>query len=317
MITIRHTHEAGTIVEGSTRGDGVYEIARANGFTYRRTVGIFIMGSRDRVARRWQINAAAEALRVAGHEVEVAIDDTPRDRGTVLADQAERLDGRRERLDARAERWEGKAEASRAASDRLTENIPFGQPILVGHHSEKRHRRTLERAQNLMFRSVDEQRAADELGRRAAAVGTNLDHSARPSVTARRIKETESELRVIERNLTGYERRHLDHAGNPYMIENHEPASGEYRAQLEARRALLEERLTFDRAQLAAAVASGAYTLHNAETVHVGDVVRAWSGWRKVLKVNRVTVACESGYSWTDKIKYTDIREVRCEHQAA
>lgn len=41
-------------------------------------------------------------------------------------------------------------------SDRLVEHIPFGQPILVGHHSERAHRRTLERSQNKMFQSLDE-----------------------------------------------------------------------------------------------------------------------------------------------------------------
>ncbi|MGO4423472.1 hypothetical protein AB4Z54_33505, partial [Streptomyces sp. MCAF7] len=41
-IVIRHTHEDGTTVEGSAKGDGVWEALRPLGWTYRRTPGIFI-----------------------------------------------------------------------------------------------------------------------------------------------------------------------------------------------------------------------------------------------------------------------------------
>jgi len=36
-----------------------------------------------------------------------------------------------------------------------TTGIPFGQPILVGHHSEKRHRKAIERMQNQMDKCVE------------------------------------------------------------------------------------------------------------------------------------------------------------------
>jgi len=40
-------------------------------------------------------------------------------------------------------------------SHRITEHIPLGQPILVGHHSEHRHRRDLDRSWNAMGKSVE------------------------------------------------------------------------------------------------------------------------------------------------------------------
>ncbi|CCH02051.1 hypothetical protein FAES_4051 [Fibrella aestuarina BUZ 2] len=55
--------------------------------------------------------------------------------------------------------WAGRAEArsddAYKRSHSLVEGIPLGQPILVGHHSEKRHRRTLEDSWNAMGRSVE------------------------------------------------------------------------------------------------------------------------------------------------------------------
>lgn len=58
--------------------------------------------------------------------------------------------------------WAGSAEKRSDESYKkadLSENatgIPFGQPILVGHHSEGRHRRTLEKADNAMRKSIEE-----------------------------------------------------------------------------------------------------------------------------------------------------------------
>ena len=44
----------------------------------------------------------------------------------------------------------------------------------------------------------------------------------------------------------------------------------------------------------------------------VGAVlVRMVYGWRKVRKVNAVTVSVDSGYSWADKVPFDKVLEVR------
>lgn len=40
-------------------------------------------------------------------------------------------------------------------SHSITDHIPFGQPILVGHHSEAKHRRDLEKSWNAMGKSIE------------------------------------------------------------------------------------------------------------------------------------------------------------------
>ena len=71
---------------------------------------------------------------------------------------------RRERLERKLEKRIEWAEArksaaamefSRADLSEEKSGIPFGQPILVGHHSERRHRRVIERADHAMRRSVE------------------------------------------------------------------------------------------------------------------------------------------------------------------
>ncbi|WP_454199548.1 hypothetical protein [Nocardia sp. Marseille-Q1738] len=39
--------------------------------------------------------------------------------------------------------------------------------------------------------------------------------------------------------------------------------------------------------------------------------IRTRYGWHKVVRVNKTTVSCESGYSWTDKYTFDKVLEVR------
>ncbi|MDF4211170.1 DUF3560 domain-containing protein [Pseudomonas protegens] len=79
---------------------------------------------------------------------------------------------RRDRLISASHAADGRANQAYSASREATAGIVFGQPILVGHHSERRHRRAIERSDNAMRRSVEESDRAVELARRAEAVGT-------------------------------------------------------------------------------------------------------------------------------------------------
>lgn len=83
----------------------------------------------------------------------------------------ERREAKVERRRARAEKLRGQASADVDLSRSLLPD--FGQPILVGHHSEKRHRRMLERSDNLMRRAVQGSREADRLDRLADSTEKN------------------------------------------------------------------------------------------------------------------------------------------------
>lgn len=91
---------------------------------------------------------------------------------------------RRARLEAKMERrtaWAGKASAradSRFARARsIGDGIPFGQPILVGHHSERRSRADAERIHSNMGKGVEESRLAQHHEQRAAGLASQLKHS--------------------------------------------------------------------------------------------------------------------------------------------
>lgn len=92
---------------------------------------------------------------------------------------------RRARLQRGSERAHRESEASHGAATRIWDAIPLGQPILVGHHSERRHRRDLTRADRAMRKSIEADKRAKELAARAAAVGTGGISSDDPEAVAK------------------------------------------------------------------------------------------------------------------------------------
>lgn len=106
-----------------------------------------------------------------------------------------RLEAKRQRLERASENAQKRSDAAFSRSHNLTAGIPFGQPILIGHHSESRHRNTLRKSDNAMRRAVEEGKAAEELARRAAAVGTGGISSDDPDAIAK-LDEKRTELEI-------------------------------------------------------------------------------------------------------------------------
>ena len=71
--------------------------------------------------------------------------------------KAEKLNNYAANAEQRSDESHDKADLSESKT-----GIVFGQPILVGHHSENRHRKTIEKADNAMRKSIEESKKADE-----------------------------------------------------------------------------------------------------------------------------------------------------------
>jgi DNA repair exonuclease SbcCD ATPase subunit len=90
----------------------------------------------------------------------------------------------RERLERRADQLEGwadsnarKAHAAHERAHELAERIPFGQPILVGHHSQRRAERDRDRIHNDMRASIDSHARAVDQEQRAGTIRQQLDRA--------------------------------------------------------------------------------------------------------------------------------------------
>lgn len=65
------------------------------------------------------------------------------------------------------------ADATYKRATQMTDVIPLGQPILVGHHSEGRDRRYRDRIHNMFGKAFELQNKAERLAQRAAAAELN------------------------------------------------------------------------------------------------------------------------------------------------
>ena len=280
MITITHTHADGTMLEGSSKGDGVYELLKGLRDNWRYFPSIRAIGigqSRDKSADSYKINRAAEALRAAGHEVTVTVDET--ERRSFAEAEAERY----ESAEARAERMAGYAANAAARSDaayqrshQIADGIPFGQPILVGHHSERRHRKDLDRIHNLMGKSIAEGKAAEHYEHRAANAETYQASRESVPVTLRRIEKLAAEERQLQRRLDG---------SGLAMHGEDKPASGGYAERLAVRLADIAEQLAYWRGVVASQEAAGVKVWSKADFTK-GDYVHFIGSWYEVLRVN-------------------------------
>jgi len=109
-------------------------------------------------------------------------------------------EARRARLAARAERLAGEAQGQFKRSTEIAHSWPMGQPVLVGHHSEKRHRRDIKRMDDAMRKGVELSKAADEAASRAASVGSAGVSSDDPDAVAK-LKEKLAGLEAAHKRM--------------------------------------------------------------------------------------------------------------------
>ncbi len=112
----------------------------------------------------------------------------------------ERAEERAERFEEYSDKRASDAEGARKAVAAIADNIPLGQPILVGHHSERRARKDAEKIENGMRRAVKMWETSNYWKERAAGAIGNAKYKERPDVRARRIKTIEADLRKVERS---------------------------------------------------------------------------------------------------------------------
>jgi hypothetical protein len=328
-ITITHTRAEGTIVGGTAKGDGSAEILKAAGFRWAPSLRAWIVAqSRDRAAATWKIDRAAEGLRAAGFEVDVAIDETPRAFAEAEADRAERAEERADRLASRADRAGTAAAAAYQAARDEAALIPPGQPILVGHHSERGHRAALKRIDQRMARSIEEDRKATHYERAAEVASRYTERREALGTTLRRIEKLEADERRIQRDMepcptSGRGPTKPDAEGRKItcprccsevtITDLHVPEHGRNVAMEWAGQRLAEihDEVAYWRQVVAEQEATGAKVWSRADFAKGDRVLDDFGRWHEVLRVNAKSLTVPTPYSWTETIPYDKVRGKR------
>lgn len=179
-----------------------------------------------------------------------------------------------DRQEERAERFGGysvkraaESDQTLAAVDRISSSIPLGQPILVGHHSERRARKDAQRIENGMRRAVSLFETSEYWERRAGASLRLAAYKERPDVRWRRIKKIEADLRKAERvidNATKFIRlwssenlnmamaltlANVDHISVCFTLEKYPRETNQYEGYLSIWSALTDEIINTEQAR--------------------------------------------------------------------
>ncbi|ATG41794.1 hypothetical protein PhaeoP18_04001 (plasmid) [Phaeobacter piscinae] len=159
-----------------------YERVKAAGFKWAPKQELF-------VAPKWSCKREDLALELAG-EIEPE--------GTTLAERAQM---KADRLDEIAAKRAAQASAFTRAARDISQRFEFGQPILIGHHSERKARKDKERMDNALSKAAKAHDAIGYWQYRAEGVERHANRKNDPKVRARRIKTLLAELRDLQRNL--------------------------------------------------------------------------------------------------------------------
>jgi hypothetical protein len=141
------------------------------------------------VAPSWSVSREDLAMELAG-------DIEPE--GTTLAERAEI---KAARLDAIAEKRARESDAFQNAAQAISERFSAGQPILIGHHSERMAMKDKERMEANAKKAKEAHDAIGYWQYRASGVERYANMKNSPRVRARRIKTLLSELRDLQRRL--------------------------------------------------------------------------------------------------------------------
>lgn len=313
MLTISHTREQGTLLDGTSRGDGTAEIVKPLGWRWFRTLGAWgLPNSRDREVKSWTVTRTQDALVAAGHTVAVQIDDTPRTAAEVEEGREVRAEARATALAAKAGRAEDTAGQAWKAHEKAHDNLPpFGEPIHVGHHSEGRHRRAIDKAWSSLGKAVDTAETAEEAGRRAQVAADATDRRNDPIRVGNRIRKLETEIRATQRALDG----RLDwRNGEMTLLKPTET----HRQRLQDRLVEQQDHLAYWQQVRAVQVAAGEATDYGRHNVKKGDQILYRGIWYPVRRVNVKSVSIPAmigmgrdDMSWSDTVPWHEVKDHR------
>ena len=133
-------------------------------------------------------------------------------------DYAERKEARIDRLESRAAKAQAEGTTAYNAAHSIMDHIPPGQPILVGHHSEKLHRRDLDQIDRNMRKSVEADRKASYYASRAEAAASNTAISSDDPDALEKLEAKLAKLQAAQEEdkaLNAYYRKHKTVKGFP------------------------------------------------------------------------------------------------------
>lgn len=142
--------------------------------------------------------------------------------GVESIDQDPDDEGRAERYDEHSDNAGARADAAFEGARQAVAGIPFGQPILRGHHSEAGHRAAIRRSHQRMERGAAEVDRSEHWRGRAASARRRSAKREDPHFLRRKVEQHKASARRARRNAEGRS------AGHYLRVAEHYEALAEY-----------------------------------------------------------------------------------------
>ena len=184
------------------------------------------------------------------------------------------------------EEWSGTTEhRSNQAYEKsieISDRMEIGQPILVGHHSEKRHWRDIQRICNATNRASEEAALAKDHAGKATTLRAMANQRDNPAFCTRRMEEAKALIRKLEREGRTDSRSHTE----------------------------AQEKLAYWQARRDEVYPDFESQVADAKPKRIADISASkWVfsyiyGWTELVKVNRATVEVKSNFPSQPNFKY-------------
>ena len=133
-------------------------------------------------------------------------------------DYQERKEARIDRMEERAAHAQAESTAASHAAHEIMRLIPPGQPILVGHHSERHHRRDLDKIDRNMRKSIEAGEKSAYYSSRAASAASNHAISSDDPDAVEKLEAKLAKLQAAQerdKELNAWYRKHKTMKGCP------------------------------------------------------------------------------------------------------
>ncbi|WP_017972421.1 DUF3560 domain-containing protein [Actinopolyspora halophila] len=294
-LTIRHRYEDGTTIEGTAKHSPAHQALKQHrSWVWAPSAHAWLLrSSRHRPSKPNPISEIADILAGLGYDIDYDIDDATPTVAEQEAHQAERAQARADRLDERAQAQAERAAGTREKAEQVFRTIPAGQPILIGHHSEKTDRNRRARAEKQLGRSIKQREKAEELSRRAETASHHEGARNSPVTVANRIERMDAEQRRYQRALDGRDEleSYLDERGTRRHRWTVRYPDEDRTALLQREIAELDKQLTYWREVYAQLQQQGRASTLGPDQVATGDWVSLRGDWMRVRRVNRKSVS--------------------------
>lgn len=201
----------------------------------------------------------------------------------------DRAQDRAARLETFADHAAGRSDAAFSLAHTISDAIPLGQPILVGHHSERHARRDASRIDNAMRAGVEQSHKAAYYQAKAAASLSHAQRLASPPVIARRIASLQTTRRQWQRLNIQHRDAGQDTATSQRWLEH------------------IETRIAYETALLET---SGGIPA-DAAPLEIGGAIKFIGQWYEIVRVNKKTVTIKGWFGhddWTYLVDKTEIK---------